>query len=177
MMQSFCEVKLKSITPSRGRAVTDIGRHIESQEKFHHLFIGVNGAVLAAAMQTVKFETLGKYGILFELTAWLCLAVSLIISIYNAWKMQDLFYAAVETEIAGERLKQPRAEGDWGSSVAVFVTKVFESIYKKFELLAGGFRNRFRYQIIFFTVGIFGVGIARSIAGIMRIKALWSHSA
>jgi hypothetical protein len=147
--------------------MTEISRHIESQEKFHHLFVGISGAVLAAAIQTVKFENLGRYGILFEISGWVFLATSLLIALFNTWKIQQLFYGSLQAEKAGERLNSATEPG-----TAIALGNQFRSFVDQFEKLGNIFNQRIKWQFVFFVAGILSIGFSRSIVGIMKFKAI-----
>lgn len=147
--------------------MTDISRHIESQEKFHHLFVGINGAVLAAAIQTVKFDSLGRIGILFEISGWVCFTASLLLALYNTWKMQKLFYGSLQAEKAGERLDSATESG-----TAIFLGNQFRSFIEQLEKLGANFDRRVKWQFIFFVAGILSTGFSRSIVGIVRFKTI-----
>lgn len=147
--------------------MAEVSRHIESQEKFHHLFVGINGAVLAAAIQTVKFENIGKYGITFEFLGWIFLAASLVIALYNTWKMQNLFYSSLETEKAGELLERASEH-----QTIIILADRFNTFVDKLNALGNAFNQRIRWQFIFFLIGVFSTGFARSIVGIMKFRSL-----
>jgi hypothetical protein len=148
--------------------MTDLSRHIESEEKFHHLFAGIIGAILAAAIQTVKFENLGKYGIISELLGWIVLMVSFFIAIFNAFKIQDSFYTALEIEQFGgllDKASEPQT--------CIFLGEQLRKFSDQLSRLKQGSKRRIYSQFFLFLIGIVLIGFSRSIVGCIKLKALF----
>lgn len=144
-------------------------RNAQSQEKFYYFFIVIVVALLGAAVQTAKFESLGKYGIMLELAGWLLLMLSLVIAFVNAWNVQHLFSRASEAERARAILEQK----DLPPDALLNAVERMDKLNSIFSELEDDFSRRFQFQLFFFALGIFCIACARGLEGVMILKALW----
>ncbi len=144
-------------------------KNIESQQKFHHVFIGIVVALLGAVVQTAKFGSLGKYGLLLELAGWLLLLLSLVIAVMNAWNVQHLFFRAWEADRARTILEQKNIPPDTLLTAVEGIDRL-NTIFAELEIK---FSRRFKFQLAFFAWGIFCIALARGMEGIVKLKMLW----
>lgn len=159
-------------------------KHIESQEKFQHLFITINLALLGAAIQTVKFAGLGKWGSIFEILAWIFMAVSFLLGVCVAWDTHHIYAAISRHDWANETYNQglkddskPLHEFD-GKTITHkdYLLELAQAIDESCDInnrLLAKSRIIFRCQLAFIAVGIACLGFSRSIEGIMKIRQLW----
>ena len=144
-------------------------KNVQSQEKFYYFFIVIVVALLGAAVQTVKFESLGKYGIMLELSGWLFLMLSLVVAFWNAWYVQHLFFQTAEADRARTILEQKNID----SEVLITAVSKLDRLNSVFAELEQKFARRFKWQMVFFTLGIFCIASARSLTGVIMLKTLW----
>jgi len=144
-------------------------KNVESQEKFHHFFIVLAVVLLGAAVHTVDFESLGKYGIMLELAGWLLLMLSLVVALVNAWGVQNLIARASEAERARAILDQKDVPPD----TLLDAVERMDRLNTIFAELEEKFSRRVKAQLTCFALGILCIASARAVDGIIRLKAFW----